>query len=224
MMLKVSEVLPIPVIAKIRNLIEAADWSDAPGRPGTPGRNNRQLHEDGKAARAARALVMEGLSQSAMFVTAALPRNIFPPLFNRYEGGANDYAKHIDAAVRTWAPAGTHIRADLAATLFLSDPREYEGGELIVEDGYGVQSVKLRPGELFLYPASNVHAVLPVTRGARLACVFWVESMVRDGEQRRLLYELDMSILALRARRGDDAELQRLTGCYNNLMRMWATP
>jgi PKHD-type hydroxylase len=223
MMLRVPEVLSAQAIARVRSIIDTADWS-AGVNTLTPGRNNRQLPEDGKAARAARALVLDGLSQSAMFVTGTLPRNIFPPLFNRYDGAANDYGKHVDSAVRTWAPAGTHLRSDIAATLFLSDPREYEGGELVIEEAYGAQTIKLRAGELILYPASKVHAILPVTRGSRLAAVFWVESMVRDDEQRRLLYELDMSILALRGRHGDNAELQRLTGCYNNLLRMWATP
>lgn len=226
MLLKVPEVLPAPVVARIRSVIEQADWSEqrpASVTPGVPARLNRQLPEDGKAARAARAMVLDSLGQSVMFFTGALPKKIFPPLFNRYDTVANQFDNHVDTALRTWAPTGTQVRADIAVTIFLSDPREYEGGELVIEDHYGMQSVKLRAGDAILYPAANLHRVQPVTRGVRLASYFWVESMVHEDERRRLLYELDMSILALRARHGESAELARLTGCYHNLMRMWAT-
>ena len=226
MMLRVPDVLSAPAVARVRSLIESADWSDgrnAAGAQAMATRNNRQLPEDGKAARA---LVLEGLSQNALLFTAALPKKIFPPLFNRYDGRSNEFSNHVDSAVRTWTPTGTHVRTEIAATLFLSDPREYDGGELVVEDSFGPQAAKLRAGELLLYPASSVHRVHrvdPVTRGTRLASFFWVESMVGNDEQRGLLYELDMAIYNLRNRHGENAELIRLTGCYHHLMRMWAS-
>ena len=223
MMLRVPEVLTAPLVSRVRSTIENGDWSDGSGPAGGTEKGNRQLSEDGKAARAARAIVLEGLGQSALFFTAALPKKIFPPLFNRYDGRNNHCASHIDNALRTWNPTGAQVRADIAATLFLSDPREYEGGELVVEDTHGAQSFKPRAGELVLYPPSRLHRVEAVTRGTRLAAFFWVESMVRSEDQRRLLYELDMAIYALRQRHGDTAEITRLTGCYHNLMRMWAS-
>lgn len=222
MMLRVPEVLPPAVVSRVRALIEGGDWGA--GRRLADGREHgyRQLAEDGKAARAARAIVVDGLGQSAPFFTAALPKKIYPPLFSRYDPRHDRCEVHVDEALQTWTPTGSQIRADLAATLFLSDPHEYEGGELVVEDMQGAQSFKPRAGELMLYPPSRPHRVEPVTRGTRLACFFWIESMVRGDDQRRLLYELDMSIYALRKRHGESADLQRLNGCYYNLMRMWA--
>jgi len=223
MMLRVPDVLPAPVVSRVRSIIESGDWSDGRGMPGGGEKGNWQLAEDGKAARAARAMVLDSLGQNALFFTAALPKKIFPPLFNRYDGRNNRCASHIDSAVRTWVPTGAQVRCDLAATLFLSDPREYDGGELVIEDSHGTQSFKLKAGELLLYPPSLLHRVEPVTRGIRLGCYFWIESMVLSEEQRRLLYELDMTIYALRGKTGDSAELTRLTGCYHNLLRMWGS-
>jgi PKHD-type hydroxylase len=225
MLLRVPEVLSPDAVARCRAIVEAADWADGRITAGSQSeqvKNNRQLPEDGEAARAARALVLEGLSKSALFFTGALPKKIFPPLFNRYDGATNAFGNHIDNSVRTWAATGAHVRTDLSATLFLSDPAEYDGGELVIEDTFGTQAVKLAAGDLILYPASSVHRVNPVTRGTRLGSFFWIESMVRDDAQRKLLFDLDMAILALRESDGDTDTAVKLTGCYHNLMRMWA--
>lgn len=224
MILRVPDVLPAAVVARLRSIIEPGDWSGGRTTASDADKGNRQLAEDGKAARAARILVLECLGQSPLFFTAALPKRIFPPLFNRYDGRTNRCVSHVDDALRTWAPTGAQVRTDLAATLFLSDPREYEGGELVIEDRHGPERFKARAGELILYPPSSVHRVDPVTRGTRLASFFWVESMVRSDEKRQLLFDLDMAIYALRGRHGDGAELAGLTGCYHALMRMWASP
>lgn len=222
MLLRVPAVLPPAVASRIRALVDAGDWGESRAAVGGGEGGYRQLEEDGKAARAARAIVVDCLGQSAPFFTAALPKKIYPPMFSRYEGRHNRCASHVDEALQTWNPTGTQIRADIAATLFLSDPHEYEGGELVIEDTQGAQSFKLRAGELMLYPPSRLHRVEPVTRGTRLASFFWIESMVREDERRRLLYELDMATTALRSRHGDSAELVRLGACYYNLMRLWA--
>lgn len=165
---------------------------------------------------------MEALSRSALFFTAALPRTIYPPLFNRYGGSANAFGNHVDNAVRTIAATGARVRTDLSATLFLSGPDEYDGGELVIEDTFGTKSVKLPAGHMILYPSSSVHRVEAVTRGVRLASFFWIQSMVREAERRRLLFEMDMAILALRTEFGEIAPAVSLTACYHNLLRMWA--
>ena len=225
MLLQIPDVFTPDELARCRSLVESAEWADGNITAGTQSakaKNNRQLPEDGEAARAARTLVLDALSRSALFFTAALPRKIYPPLFNRYGGEANAFGNHIDNAVRTHAASGTHVRTDLSATLFLAGPDEYDGGELVIEDTFGTQSVKLPAGHMILYPSSSVHRVEPVTRGVRIASFFWIQSMVREDERRRMLFDLDMAILALREKHGDTAESVRLTGCDHNLMRMWA--
>jgi PKHD-type hydroxylase len=225
MLLQIPDVFTPDELARCRSLVESAEWADGNITAGTQSakaKNNRQLPEDGEAARAARTLVLDALSRSALFFTAALPRKIYPPLFNRYGGEANAFGNHIDNAVRTQAASGAHVRADLSATLFLAEPHDYDGGELVIEDTFGTQSVKLPAGHMILYPSSSVHRVEPVTRGVRIASFFWIQSMVREDERRRMLFDLDMAILALREKQGDTAESVRLTGCYHNLMRMWA--
>lgn len=226
MLLHVPQVLSADALKRCRDIIDRADWADGRITAGSQSeqvKNNRQLPEDGEASRAARAIVLEALSTSAMFFTGALPKKIFPPLFNRYDGSANTFGNHIDNSVRTWAATGAHVRTDLSATLFLSEPHEYDGGELVIEDTFGTQAIKLAAGDMILYPASSVHRVEAVTRGTRLASFFWIESMVRDDAQRRLLFDMDMAILALRESTGDNDTSVRLTGCYHNLMRMWAS-
>lgn len=227
MLLHVPAVLSPEALTRCRELLARAEWVDGRITAGTQSqqaKNNLQLPEASDAARAARAIVLEGLSRSALFFTGALPKKIFPPLFNRYEGTTNSFGNHVDNAVRTHAPSGTHVRTDLSATLFLSDPADYDGGELAIEGTFGAQRVKLPAGDLVLYPSSSVHRVEPVTRGARVASFFWIESMVREDAQRRLLFDLDMSILALRGSVGDTAPVVNLTSCYHNLLRMWAQP
>ena len=231
MLMRIPGVLDAASLARCRELVMGADWVDGRITAGTQSeqaKNNRQLPEESPAGRAARALVLEGLAKNPAFFTAALPRRIYPPLFNRYEGASNAFGDHIDNAVRTWAPADSpvvqHVRTDLSATLFLSDPADYDGGELVIAHAFGSESVKLPAGDMVLYPGSSVHRVEPVTRGARIASFFWVESMVRDNEQRRVLHDMDMAILALRTDIGDTPPVVGLTGCYHNLLRLWATP
>lgn len=225
MLLRVPEVLSPAELARCRAIVEGADWADGKITAGTQSeqvKNNRQLPEDAEASRAARAIVLDALGRSALFITGALPKKTYPPLFNRYDGASNVFGNHIDNSVRTSPITGAWVRTDLSATLFLSEPSEYDGGELMVEDTFGAQSVKLAAGDLILYPASSVHRVEAVTRGCRLAAFFWIESMVRDDAQRRLLFDLDMSILNLRGTDGDTPPVVKLTGCYHNLLRMWA--
>jgi len=224
-MLHVPEVLSPDALAKIRALLNQASWEDGRVTAGTQSeqvKNNRQLAENSDAAKEGRAIVLDALGRNGLFFSAVLPKKIFPPLFNRYDGATNSFGSHIDNAVRTLRGTNLHVRTDVSATLFLSDPDEYEGGELVVEDTFGTRAVKLPAGDLLLYPSSSVHRVEPVTRGSRIASFFWIESMVRQDEQRRLLFDLDMSILALRQQSGETEPVVRLTGCYHNLMRMWA--
>jgi PKHD-type hydroxylase len=206
MLLHVPNVLTRDQVSEIRKIIDEADWADGSITAGTQSakaKNNRQLPEDGAAAQKARNIVLQALSINAKYLTGALPKKIYPPLFNRYDGSNNSFGNHIDNSVRTHAATGRHVRTDVSCTLFLSEPEDYEGGELVIEDTYGSQSIKFSAGDMVLYPSSSVHRVQPVTKGSRLACFFWTESMVRSDEQRRLLYDLDMTILSLRESQGD---------------------
>lgn len=225
MMLHVPQAVSLDAVHRIRRLVDSAAWADGHITAGTQSaqvKNNRQLPEDSQASREARLIVLDELGRSALFFSAALPKRIYPPLFNRYEGTANSFGNHVDNAVRTFAPTGEHVRTDLSATLFLSDPADYDGGELMVQDTYGAHSVKLPAGDLILYPASSLHRVEPVTGGARIAAFFWIQSMIRDVERRRLLFEMDMAILQLRRTQGETEPVVSLVACYHNLMRMWA--
>jgi PKHD-type hydroxylase len=225
MMLAVPDLLDSGGVARVRGLIDAAEWVDGnvtSGHQSALAKRNRQLPEDSTAAREAGRIILDALGRSPLFVAAALPLKIFPPLFNRYEGG-EAFGTHVDNAVRIHRASEFRIRSDLSATLFLEEPGAYEGGELVVEDNLGVHAVKLPAGHLLLYPASSLHRVEPVTRGARIASFFWIQSMVRDDAARTLLFDLDRSVQALAAERGqDDAEIIRLTSIYHNLLRRWA--
>ncbi|KAB2308531.1 Fe2+-dependent dioxygenase [Betaproteobacteria bacterium SCN2] len=224
MLFHIPKVLDAGRLARCRQLLDTAQWADGRLTAGTQAakvKHNRQLPEDGAEARELRAIVLEALSKSALFFAAALPKRIYPPLFNRYGGEANAFGNHVDNAIRTHPASAQHVRTDLSFTLFLAEPDEYDGGELVIEDGFAGRPVKLPAGDLILYPSYSVHRVEPVTRGARLACFSWLESMVREPQQRELLFELDMSILAHREQHGDDDVSVRLTSCYHNLMRMW---
>jgi PKHD-type hydroxylase len=218
------DVLPGPQLRRVRELLAKAAWSDGrvtAGQQAATVKNNEQIPNESEAAQALRELVMGALEKHATFFSAALPRDIFPPMFNRYSGASNAYGNHIDAAIR-YAPAG-RVRTDISCTLFLSDPSEYDGGELVVEDTFGAQRVKLPAGDMVLYPGTSVHRVEPVTRGARLASFFWIESMVRSDEQRRLLFEMDRHLMHLRSTVGEtDAGVVGLSGIYHNLLRQWA--
>ncbi len=225
MMLPIREVLTGDALRRCRDIVAAAPWADGritAGSQSETTKNNLQLPENSPAALEAGAIVMDALTRSAMFFTAALPKHIFPPLFNCYTGAANAFGNHIDNAMRTIPGSARRMRTDLSATLFLSDPQDYDGGELVIEGMGGAQSVKPAAGDMVLYPATTVHRVEPVTRGARIASFFWIESMVRDNERRRQLFEIDMAILELRATVGDTAPVVKLTGSYHNLLRLWA--
>ena len=223
MMIAIPDVLNPEQLARVRAIVGAAEWVDGnvtSGRQAALIKNNRQLPDDGLAAREAGGIVLDALGRSALFIAAALPAKVLPPMFNRYAGG-QAFGTHIDNAIRI--RGDFRMRADLSATLFLDDPGTYDGGELVVEDAFGTHSVKLPAGHMALYPSSSRHRVEPVTRGARTASFFWVESMVRDDAARRSLFELDGAIQSLGARVGQgDAAIVQLTGVYHNLLRRWA--
>ena len=226
MLLHIPDVLDAAALARSDALLKQADWTDGritAGSQAATVKNNLQLPETSPVAQQLRTLVLEALSRNPAFFSAALPKRIYPPLFNRYGGTANAFGNHVDNAVRTHPATAQHVRTDMSFTLFLNDPAEYDGGELVIEDGMGGRAIKLPAGHLILYPAYSVHRVEPVTHGARLACFSWLESMVREPQQRELLHELDMSIAALRSEHGETDAAVRLTSCYHNLMRMWAT-
>ena len=225
MMLPVPDVLTKEEVARIRGIIDAAEFVDGnvtSGHQSALAKRNEQLPEDSRAAREAGRIVLDALGRSPLFIAAALPLKIFPPLFNRYQGGET-FGTHIDNAVRIQRGTDFRVRSDLSATLFLADPDSYEGGELVVEDALGAHAVKLPAGQLLLYPASSLHRVEPVTSGARVASFFWIQSMVRDTGARDLLFDLDQGIQSAAASLGhDDRTVIQLTGVYHNLLRRWA--
>ena len=225
MLLHIPDILNADEVRHAQALLATAPWGD--GRPSAgvqaaQVKKNEQLPHDCDPAREIGAMVLRGLDASPLFFSAALPKRVFPPRLNRYGGDSNFYGNHIDGAVRYLPGSGQRLRTDVSCTVFLSDPQDYDGGELCVADTYGEQTVKLPAGHMVLYPGTSLHQVRPVTRGHRLACFFWIESMVRSDEQRRLLYELDMNLLRLREQHGETDETTGLTGCYHNLLRMWA--
>lgn len=227
MLLHIRQVLTADELAQARALMAEAPWGDGrvtAGRQSAQAKNNEQLPQDCAPAQALQQLVLAALNRHMVFFSAALPKRVFPPLFNRYGGQANAFGNHVDNAVR-YIPGtlGERVRTDISCTLFLSDPETYDGGELKVEDTFGPQSVKLPAGDMVLYPGTSVHRVEPVTRGHRVASFFWVESMVRSDEQRRLLYDMDQHLMSLRSRVGEtDEAVIGLTGSYHNLLRLWA--
>jgi len=204
---------------------EDAPWIDGRSSAGAQAltqKNNQQLLQSSAAAHSLQALILTALQRDPLFFSAALPRKIYNPLFNRYGGESNFYGPHVDGAVLRSASSQEWVRTDVSCTVFLSDPADYEGGELLVQDTYGSRGVKLAAGDAVLYPGTSVHQVTPVTRGVRLASFFWIESMVRSDEQRRILFDLDMNLLKLRAQLGETDETTALTGVYHNLLRQWA--
>ena len=225
MMLAIPDVLDAAHLKRLRALIDGAEWVDGNATSGAQSalaKVNEQLPEGGEAARAAGAMVLDALAASPLFVAAALPLKVYPPLFNRYAGG-QAFGAHVDNGVRIQRGSDFRIRSDLSATLFLEDADAYDGGELVVEDRFGEQRVKLPAGHMLLYPASSVHRVEPVTRGARVASFFWIQSMVRDEGARRLLFDLDRTVQALNAELGGEhRQVIELTGVYHNLLRRWA--
>lgn len=225
MMLSIPDVLTPEQVAQCRRIMDAADWVDGnvtSGHQSALAKNNMQLPEDSPVARQLGGLVLDALEKAPLFISAALPLKVFPPLFNRY-GGGQSFGMHVDNAIRAMRDADFRIRTDLSCTLFLAGPDEYDGGELVVEDTYGTHSVKLPAGHMVLYPSTSLHRVTPVTRGARIASFFWLQSMVRDDGERLLLFQLDRSIQQLAAEKGHaDANVVHLTGIYHNLLRRWA--
>ncbi|MFY1824553.1 Fe2+-dependent dioxygenase [Myxococcus fulvus] len=226
MMLHIPNVLTASEVAHCRQVMEQADWADGritAGHQSGQVKKNLQLPEGSAAARELGELVLAGLERSALFLSAALPQRVFPPLFNRYDTSMS-FGSHVDNAIRRIPGSGQRVRTDVSATLFLSEPDSYDGGELVVEDTYGHHAVKLPAGDLILYPSTSLHHVTPVTRGARLASFFWIQSMVRDVSQRALLFDLDASITQLNQEVPKSPSLVMLTGVYHNLLRQWAEP
>jgi PKHD-type hydroxylase len=225
MMIEIPAVLTAAQVAEVRRIVDAADWVDGNATSGVQAalaKRNRQLPEDSPAAKRAGDLVLDALGRHPLFVAAALPAKVWSPLFNRYAGG-EQFGVHVDNAVRMKRGGVERLRSDLAATLFLSDPDSYDGGELTVEDTYGAHTVKLAAGSLILYPASSLHEVTPVTSGERVASFFWIQSMVRDETRRRVLFDMDVAVQRLVSELGQGhASVVALTGTYHNLLRMWA--
>jgi PKHD-type hydroxylase len=220
MLLSIPDVLTAEQVLRARHLLDQANWVDGrvtAGHQSALAKDNMQLPEGSAAARELGAMVLSALEKNALFISAALPARVFPPLFNRYQGGQS-FGTHVDNAIRQVTGTLHRIRTDLSATLFLTNPDEYDGGELAVEDTYGTHSIKLPAGHLILYPSTSLHHVRPVTRGARLASFFWIQSMVRDDGERTLLFDLDMGIQRL----GGEGPAVQLTGIYHNLLRRWA--
>jgi PKHD-type hydroxylase len=217
-------VLTAQELAQSQRLLETAEWIDGrvtAGHQSAPVKHNRQLAESSQTANELGKLVVAAVSRNPLFISAALPNRIFPPLFNCYQVG-DGFGTHVDNAIRIAAATGARIRTDISATLFLSEPSDYEGGELVVEDTYGTHSVKLPAGSIVLYPASSLHHVKPISRGRRIASFFWIQSMVRDVGQRALLFELDSAIRRLGADHPSHPSVVQLTGVYHNLLRSWA--
>ena len=223
MLVRVPGILTADEVARIRARIDAAAWIDGnatSGHQSAKAKVNEQLPEDSEVAHACGEIVLAALARNPLFFSAALPRQVYPPLFNRYGVGMT-FGDHVDGAIRVHPPTMRRMRTDVSATLFLTDPNDYDGGELTIQDTYGTQAVKLPAGDLVIYPATSVHRVTPVTRGRRVSSFFWVESMVRDDAQRRLLFDMDMALVELARDAGRHPSLVTLTGCYHNLLRRW---
>ncbi|MFO1250533.1 MAG: Fe2+-dependent dioxygenase [Inhella sp.] len=223
MLLRLPEVLSADQVRHARELLAQGPWEDGArtaGRQAVQAKQNEQLAFACPEAQALRELLLGALERHPLFLSAALPKKIVPPQFNRYTGSLNHYGDHVDNAIRMLG--GQRVRGDLSCTVFLAEPHEYEGGELVVRHAFGEERVKLAAGEALLYPASSVHRVEPVTAGARLASFFWVESLVRGEEQRRILFDLDMALMRLREQHGESDETVALMGTYHNLLRLWA--
>jgi PKHD-type hydroxylase len=225
MLICIPDILGKAEVAEFRDIMDASEWEDGRSTAGAQSamvKKNEQLPPNSATARQLGERVVRALAANPLFISAAVPRHIFPPLFNRY-GAGNHFGVHVDNAVRGDHLTGTRIRTDLSVTLFLSEPDQYDGGELVVEDYYGSHEVKLPAGHLVLYPASSLHMVTPVTRGVRVASFFWLQSMIRDAHARSLIFDLDTAIQGLCQRLGrDDPQTVKLTGIYHNLIRYWA--
>jgi PKHD-type hydroxylase len=224
MLLHIPDVLTAEQVAETRRLLDQAEWVDGrvtAGHQSARAKDNQQLPEDSPTARQLGDFILAALQRNPLFISAALPHRVFPPLFNRYQGGQS-FGTHVDNAIRQVSGTNHRIRTDLSATLFLAAPEEYDGGELVVEDTYGVHTVKLPAGHLALYPSTSLHHVRAVTRGARIASFFWIQSMIRDDGERTLLFDLDSAVQQLTRQNADHPVAVQLTGVYHNLLRRWA--
>jgi PKHD-type hydroxylase len=224
MLLQIPDILDAEQVVHARRMLDKADWVDGrvtAGHQSAKTKDNLQIREDDPVARQLGDQIVSALQRNPLFISAALPYRVFPPLFNCYRGGQS-FGNHVDNAIRQVAGTGIRIRTDLSATLFLAEPDEYDGGELLIEDTYGVHSVKLPAGHMVVYPASSLHNVQPVTRGARIASFFWIQSMIRDDAERTLLFDLDTAIQRLTLDVPDHPAAIQLTAVYHNLLRRWA--
>lgn len=224
MLLTIPDLFSREQVKEIRLQLDSAEWVDGrvtAGHQSTLAKNNLQIPEGHPVAKEVGELILQTLGQNPLFVSAALPMKVFPPLFNRYSGGQS-FGTHIDNAIRHLKGTTHRVRSDLSATLFFSNPEEYDGGELVVEDTYGIHSIKLPAGHMVLYPSSSLHNVRPVSRGARVSSFFWIQSMVRDDGARALLFDLDNVTQRIGAEQVDSPNAIRLTGIYHNLLRRWA--
>jgi PKHD-type hydroxylase len=226
MLVTIPSALDASALKSLRDRLDAAGeaWVDgrvSAGYTGVPVKFNEQIDERSAVAAECQAIVLSALERNPLFISAALPNEVYPPMFNRYGAGMT-FGAHVDGSVRIQPRTGRKIRTDVSATLFLSEPDEYDGGELQVQDQYGAHSVKLPAGHLVIYPATSVHLVTPITRGLRVGCFFWVQSLVRDDAQRSLLFDLDNAIQRLNQTAADEGARRTLVGCYHNLMRQWS--
>ena len=224
MLLTIPAVLNSAQVAEARAILEAAEWIDGKATAGHQGarvKDNMQLPPESSAARQVGGMIAKALGANPLFMSAALPLHILPPMFNRYSGGQT-FGTHVDGSIRQIPGTGHRIRTDLSCTLFFAGPEEYDGGELIIEDTYGSKSVKLPAGHMILYPSTSLHQVTPVIRGTRLCSFFWLQSMIRDNGQRSLLFDMDVAIQRLGAENATHPSVISLTGVYHNLLRQWA--
>jgi len=224
MLLTIPDLLTAQQVAECRNALDSGGWIDGKATAGFQSakeKNNMQIPEDSPLARKLGDMILATLGQNKLFVSAALPLRVFPPLFNRYAGGQS-FGLHLDNAIRHVKGAPIRVRTDISSTLFLSEPDEYDGGELMIEDTYGTHKVKLPAGHMVIYPGTSLHKVMPITRGARYASFFWTQSMVRDDVKRSLLFDMDMTIQKLSQDAPDHPTVNQFMGIYHNLLRQWA--
>jgi len=222
MMVHIPNVLNADQVARCRAVMEKAGWVDGRGTAGHQSvqvKNNLQLREGSPEARELGDMVLAALSRSNLFMSAVLPKQVYPPMFNRYDAGMT-FGSHVDNAIRS--VAGARLRTDVSSTLFISEPDEYDGGELVVEDTYGAHAVKLPAGDMIVYPATSLHHVTPITRGSRIASFFWTQSMIRDESKRSLLFDMDLAIIKLTRDHPQHPSVVELTAVYHNLLRQWA--
>ncbi len=227
MLVCIPKVLDASQIVSLRERLDHANegWVDGrvtAGYQGSPVKFNQQIDERSEVAHACQRIVVSALERNTMYISAVLPNTIYPPMFNRYGEGMK-FGAHVDGSLRIHPIDGRKIRTDVSATLFLTNPEEYDGGELLIEDTYGAHSIKLAAGDMVVYPATSLHQVAPITRGTRTACFFWTQSLIRDDGQRRLLYEMDTAIQRLNQTGADEVARRTLIGCYHNLIREWST-